>query len=85
MKNASIGLITIAFSAIANQICEGQSALPPIRPLGAVTAVAKEALGAVSTVRHLPGGRVLVNDILGRRVVMFDSSLTTATVIADTR
>jgi hypothetical protein len=35
-------------------------------------------------VRHLPDGRVLVNDIIGRRVVMFDSSLSTSTLIADT-
>src|SRR6478672_10307222 len=58
--------------------------LPPIRQLGPVTAVAKEPLGAVTTVRSLPDGRVLVNDIIGRRVVMFDSSLATVTVVADT-
>ena len=79
----TFGLISIALIPLANQISHAQS-LPPVRPLGPVTAVAKESLGAVSTVRHLPDGRVLVNDILGRRVVMFDSSLTTATIIADT-
>jgi hypothetical protein len=72
----------IAIAALANPL-EAQS-LPPIRQLGPVIAVAKEPLGAVSTVRHLPDGRVLVNDIIGRRVVMFDSSLSTSTLIADT-
>ena len=83
MKKATLGLTLIAFTAAASPLCLAQS-LPPIRQLGPVTAVAKEPLGAVSSVRHLPDGRVLVNDILGRRVVMFDSSLSTVTVIADT-
>ena len=83
MKKATLGLTLIAFTAAASPLCLAQS-LPPIRQLGPVTAVGKEPLGAVSSVRHLPDGRVLVNDILGRRVVMFDSSLSTVTVIADT-
>lgn len=83
MKKTTIGLIALALAPVANPICQAQS-LPPIRQLGPVTAVAKEPLGAVSSVRHLPDGRVLVNDILGRRVVMFDSALSTVTVIADT-
>src|SRR2546423_6282872 len=62
----------------------GAQTLPAIRQIGAVMAVSKEPLGAVSTLRHLPDGRVLVNDILGRRVIMFDSSLSSVTVVADT-
>ncbi|MDQ6872357.1 MAG: hypothetical protein M3037_10165 [Gemmatimonadota bacterium] len=58
--------------------------MPAIRQLGPVTAVGKDSLGAVTTVRQLPGGRVLVNDIVGRRVVMLDSSLSSLTVVADT-
>ena len=58
--------------------------LPPIRPLGPVEHVSTELLGAVSSVRALPGGRVLVNDISGRRVVLFDATLSTVTVVADT-
>lgn len=80
---AAPSLTFIALMALASPVCLAQS-LPPVRQLGPVTAVAKDPLGAVSTVRHLPDGRVLVNDILGRRVVMFDSSLATLTVIADT-
>jgi hypothetical protein len=62
----------------------GAQALPPVRQLGPVTAVDKEPLGAISGVRQLPDGRVLVNDIVGRRVVMFDSTLSNITVVADT-
>ena len=83
MKKVTTGLTLIALTAMANQVCLAQS-LPPVRQLGSVTAVAKEPLAAVSSVRHLPDGRVLVNDIIGRRVVMFDSALATTTVVADT-
>jgi hypothetical protein len=83
MKQATLGLTLIALSATASTLCLSQS-LPPVRQLGPVTAVAKEPLGAVTTVRHLPDGRVLVNDIVGRRVVMFDSSLSLVSVVADT-
>ncbi|MDQ6690884.1 MAG: hypothetical protein M3Z18_10280 [Gemmatimonadota bacterium] len=78
-----IGLAVAALTATAVSVCEAQS-LPSIRQLGPVTAVAKEPLGAVTAVRHLPNGGVLVNDIVGRRVLMFDSSLSAATVVADT-
>jgi hypothetical protein len=78
-----LGLTFIALATATSQLCLAQS-LPPIRQLGPVTAVGKESLGAISSVRHLPDGRVLVNDIVGRRVVMFDPALATVTVVADT-
>jgi hypothetical protein len=83
MLNRTFALSLIALVAATSSPAGAQS-LPPIRQLGPVTAVAKEPLGAVSSVRPLQDGRVLVNDILGRRVVLFDSSLSTATVVADT-
>jgi hypothetical protein len=58
--------------------------LPPVRQLGPVTAVAKDSLGAVSGIRALPNGRLLVNDIVSRRVLLFDSTLSLVTVVADT-
>jgi hypothetical protein len=82
MTKRSFGLIVIAFVTGANAVCQAQ--MPAIRQLGPVTAVSKDSLGAVTTVRQLPNGRVLVNDIVGRRVVMFDSSLSSLAVIADT-
>jgi hypothetical protein len=57
--------------------------LPPIRQLGAVTATATEKLVNVVNVRPLSDGRVLVNDPGGRRVLLFDAKLETATIIAD--
>jgi hypothetical protein len=61
-----------------------QGKVLPVRPLGAVEHASTELLAAVSAVRALPGGRVLVNDISGRKVVLFDSTLATTTIIADT-
>ena len=82
MKKATLGLTLFTLAATASQSLA--QSLPPVRQLGPVTAVAKEPLGAVTTVRHLPDGRVLVNDIVGRRVVMFDSALSLVSVVADT-
>ena len=57
--------------------------LPPIRQLGAVTATSAEKLGPIANIRPLPDGRVYVNDPFGRRVLLFDASLKTFTIIAD--
>lgn len=60
-----------------------QSSLPPIRPLGPVVAVARDSFVNITAVRALPGGRVLVNEPAGRRVLMYDSTLANAVVVAD--
>jgi len=57
---------------------------PPIRALGAVTATTKDSLGMVSNVRALPGGKLLVNDMTGRRVLLMDSDFKILKVVADT-
>ena len=54
------------------------------RPLGPIIHASTELLGAVSAVRGLPDGRLLVNDIAGRKVVLFDSTLSAYTLVADT-
>lgn len=66
------------------QTSAAASALPPVRPLGKVTASSGELLTAVSQVRALPDGRVLVNDNGGRKIVLFDAGLAAFTVVADT-
>ena len=63
----------------------GAQALPPVRPLGPVIRVSpSDVLGSVSAVRPLPGGRVLVNDIVRRQLLLLDSTFATEGVIADT-
>lgn len=75
---ATILGVTIGAAPILSQ------SLPTLRQLGPVTAVAGDSLGAVSGIRTLSNGRVLVNDIVGRRVLLFDSALTLVSVVADT-
>jgi hypothetical protein len=58
--------------------------LPPVRQIAPAATMTSEKLGAVSTIRRLSDGRVLVNDIIGRRVLLFDSTLRAFTVVADT-
>ncbi|MDQ8164475.1 MAG: hypothetical protein P3A28_01785 [Gemmatimonadota bacterium] len=75
---------SVAGAGGAQAPAASSAALPPIRALGKPSAVSKDLLGAVSQVRALPGGRVLVNDNLGRKVVMFDPTLASYTIVADT-
>jgi len=56
---------------------------PPVRPLGQITRVAAESLASVAAAVPVAGGRVYVNDITARRLLLFDSALTRATVVAD--
>jgi hypothetical protein len=57
--------------------------VPAVRPLGPVVATSKETLGNAAFVRHLKDG-VIVNDVQQRRLLKFDATLSTVTVIADT-
>src|SRR2546423_4878340 len=83
MKKIVLSAIGLAAVVSGAPLCLSQS-LPPVRQLGADTAVARDSMGAVSGMRALSNGRVLVNDIVGRRVMLFDSALTLVTVVADT-
>ena len=56
---------------------------PSVRPLPRASATTSEPLASTSQVRALPGGRVLVNDATRRRLVLFDSTLKSFTVVAD--
>lgn len=55
---------------------------PPVRQIGTVTAVSRDSLASVTAAVEV-GGRVLVNDITARRVLLFDSTLANPTVVAD--
>lgn len=65
----------------------GQAQKPPaVRQLRALERVTPDSLAfkSVSVALAMPGGRVMVNDVAGRRVVLLDSSLTRTTILADT-
>lgn len=76
--------LAVAAPLIAGAQPSVPNSLPPARPLGPVRARAAEVFGSLAGVRALPGGRVLVNDGANRRVLLFDSTLATFTVVADT-
>lgn len=64
-------------------VAAAQQQRPAIRPLGAVIARSTETVGSVPAVRHLSKAGVLVNDMARRRVVLFDSTLSKMSVVAD--
>lgn len=82
-RNSLMGA-AVLLAASSSHAAAQAARLPPVRPLGAVERTSAELLGAVSTTRALSDGRVLVNDIIGRRVLMFDATLASFTVVADT-
>ena len=77
MKRFALGSILIAATAGAQQ-------QPPIRQLPPVAAKSSVQWSNIIGVRALPGGRVLVNDAFGRKVVLLDSTLAPITIVADT-
>jgi hypothetical protein len=71
---------TLALGAIPSLLA---AQLPPIRPIGAVSAKSTETFGQSVFVRHLKNG-VLVNDMMNRRVLLLDADLKSSAVVADT-
>ncbi len=55
----------------------------PIRPLGPVRATSQPTFAAITNIRALSDGRVLVNDATGRRVTLLDANLANATTVLD--
>ncbi|HKS05777.1 MAG TPA: hypothetical protein VJR92_05650 [Gemmatimonadaceae bacterium] len=55
----------------------------PHRVVAPVEARSTETIGIVRGVRHLPDGRVLVNDAIKRRLIVFDAKLANFTTIID--
>ena len=72
----------VAIAAIASPVAAQQR--PPVRPLGPVVAKASGTFASVSGVRPLPNGGLLVNDISGRKLVLYDAGLAASVVVADT-
>jgi hypothetical protein len=68
-------LLTVA------SVAPGQQS-PATRQLGPIVATSSETFGEMIWVRHLKNG-VLVNDVRNRRLLLFDSTLTHVTVVAD--
>jgi len=76
IKILCIGVLVALPTARAQQ-------LPPVRPLGPIERVSTEPLRAATTAVALSDGRVYVNDVTARRVLLFDSTLSRAQIVAD--
>lgn len=75
-------LLVLAGAVLATTA--GAQQQPALRQLGPVVARSTVPWTAVLNIRALPGGRVLVHDPGGRKLVLLDSTLTRATMVADT-
>jgi hypothetical protein len=73
----------LALLIVLPSVVAGQQQ-PAIRQLGAIAAKSSVTWNNIVGVRALPNGRLLVNDIVGRKIVLLDSSLAQLSVVADT-
>jgi hypothetical protein len=58
--------------------------LPAVRQVGRLERVTSDSLASVSEALAMRDGRVMVHDRIGRRVMLFDSTLAHPSVVADT-
>src|SRR5829696_3227878 len=56
---------------------------PPMRTLAPTRAASRDTFGTILSLRHLPDGRVLVNDGTKHRVLLLDSMLRKPVVVLD--
>ena len=76
-------VIPILISMWAPLVVHGQNKAIPIRNVTAPVASTEPFKAVVPTVRGLPGGRLLVNDQRGKRLLVFDSTMATFSIMAD--
>lgn len=71
--------------SIASTVLGGQKP-PAVRQIGTLERMTPDsvALASIATALPMPGGRAMINDGRGRRVLLFDSTLARAIVVADT-
>lgn len=72
-----------ALALLSTQGRAQQQQPPAVRQLGAITNVSRDSLASVTAAVQVSGGRVYVNDISARRVLLYDSTLASMTVVAD--
>ncbi|HEY5062457.1 MAG TPA: hypothetical protein VII52_13030 [Gemmatimonadaceae bacterium] len=82
---SSILCAAIAQAAITAACTTIDAQKPPaVRQIGRLERVTSDSLASVASALPLRDGRVLVNDRIARRVLLYDSTLTHASVVADT-
>jgi hypothetical protein len=85
MTKSIVRLVTLGVASFTFGAAVCAQSMPAVRPLGPVTRVSPtDVLGSVSSVRPIPGGRILVNDLVRRQVVLLDSTFARELIVADT-
>ena len=79
---ASLGMTALRAGVVFAQT-QPAVAGPPVRHISTASAVSTEQLGSITSVRELPGGRLLLNDGARRRLVLMDTTLKTIDVVLD--
>lgn len=79
----AIAACALVVGSASAQTTPPPQAGPAIRVLDSASVSTSEPLMSASQVRALRGGRVLVNDGMARRLLLFDSTLALIRVIAD--
>jgi len=67
----------------AGDSARGPAVGPPVRRIATASALSTEQIGSITSVRELPGGRLLLNDGARRRLVLMDTTLKTIDVVLD--
>ena len=78
--------VRVTFAAlllVPGRVASAQPSLPPVRPLSKPTLVAVVTFSPSTSFRPLADGRVIVNDIPNRSVMLFDTALVQTKVIYD--
>ena len=76
MKLTSIASLLVSSALAAQQT-------PAVRLINAPDGSSKQVLGNVAAVRQLPDGKLLVNDVQNRQLLLLDHSLANVAVVAD--
>ena len=83
MNHIFTALFLLAPATLSAQQPEVQANQIPIHPLAPPTSTSSELLGSIAGLKELPGNRLLVNDVRGHRLLVFDATLSTFGVTAD--
>ena len=75
-------LLTVAAALPASAIA-AQTPAPSVRLINAPDASSQHMFGAIAAIRQLPGGKVVVNDVVKRQLTLLDPALGSAAIIAD--
>src|SRR3954468_14701840 len=79
----STALLAAPYASHAQDTASTKLIGPPVQKIATAQAISTEPLGAITNVRELADGRLLVNDGARRRLLMMDTTLKTLQVVLD--